>query len=388
MKRRRTNDPWLVAAVSLLMAIGMIMIFSASVVMANERYGSPIYFYQKQLLFVLISMTFIFAISRFDYNRLKKNKLPLIAVAVSFVLLVLVLIIGVKIKGATRWFNLGVFGFQPSEVAKISMIIYFADIFSRKGLELQDWKKGLLPHILILGLIIVLILMEKDLSTSMMICLIIGTMMIMSSVRLKHVIAGLLMVAPFAIYELAGYQAQRLQHWVENWSNPLGSGYQIRQSLIGIGSGGFLGIGAGASRQKYYFLPDSHTDFVFSILGEEFGFIGTTLVLLLFMVILWRGIRIARRAPNAFGQYLAIGITMNFLLYALFNAAVVTMVFPTTGVPMPFVSYGGSSLVFSGIAVGILMNIARHAENPTIQDRVGQYSSKRTELYNSLIRSR
>jgi cell division protein FtsW len=209
-----------------------------------------------------------------------------------------------------------------------------------------------LPHVLVYILMIVLIFLQPDLSSALMITMVIGSMALMSEIRLKHILAGIFMVLPALFLKMYnnGYQLERVITWIKNINNPLGSGYQIKQSLIGLGSGGFSGSGLGASKQKYLFLPDSHTDFIYSILGEEFGFIGTTLVLILFMVLLWRGISIAKRLDNTFGQFLAVGLTMNIVLYGLINIAVVTMVFPATGLPMPFLSYGGTSLLFAGIS--------------------------------------
>ena len=187
---------------------------------------------------------------------------------------------------------------------------------------------------------------------------------------------------------LTSVQNSRISTWLENISNPLGSGYQVKQSLIGLGRGGLIGTGLGTSKQKYHFLPESHTDFVLSIVGEEFGFIGTTLVLVIFLIILWRGIAIARQAKNPFGQFLAVGLTMSLVLYAFINAGVVTMLLPTTGLPMPFLSYGGSSLLFVGITVGILINISKQAHLKTFEERISNIKKKNNDIRQTLIMSR
>jgi len=212
----------------------------------------------------------------------------------------------------------------------------------------------------------------------------------LSEVRFKHIIAGTMFLLPAIILKFKGssYQLDRVLSWYNNISNPLGSGYQIKQSLIGLGNGGIFGTGIGTSKQKFFFLPDSHTDFVFAILGEELGFIGTTVVLILFLVILWRGVSIARRANNSFAQFLAIGLTMNLVLYALINAAVATMLIPTTGLPMPFLSYGGSSLLFAGISIGILLNIAKTGNTSVINKRHQETGKNNKDLYSTLIMSR
>ena len=342
------------------------MVFSASAIVAQERHGSLIYFVQKQVLWGFLCILSIFVFSRLKFQVYTRRPLPLFMVLISLILLAGLFPAGETVNGARRWYDLKIGSFQPSEAAKLALIIYFADIFSRKGNQLRDWKKGLLPHVIVFTSIIAFIFMQPDLSSALMIVLIIGSMALLSAIRFKHVLAGFFILLPALLIKMYtnGYQFNRIFSWWNNWNNPLGSGYQIKQSLIGLGAGGFMGSGLGTSKQKYLFLPDSHTDFIFSILGEEFGFIGTSLVLLLFMVILWRGIMIARRQTNPFGQYLAIGLTMNIVLYGLINIAVVSMVFPTTGLPMPFLSYGGTSLLFSGITVGILLNLSRNSSEP------------------------
>jgi cell division protein FtsW len=360
---RKHNDIVLVATVTILLTIGLILVFSASVIVAEERHGSLIYFIQKQVVWGFLCILSIFIFSRFKFQTFARAYVPMFGVVFSVLLLLGLFFFGDRVNGAIRLYNLGIGSFQPSEAAKLALIIYFADIFSRKGRQLRDWKKGLLPHVLVYILMIVLIFLQPDLSSALMITMVIGSMALMSEIRLKHILAGIFMVLPALFLKMYnnGYQLERVITWIKNINNPLGSGYQIKQSLIGLGSGGFSGSGLGASKQKYLFLPDSHTDFIYSILGEEFGFIGTTLVLILFMVLLWRGISIAKRLDNTFGQFLAVGLTMNIVLYGLINIAVVTMVFPATGLPMPFLSYGGTSLLFAGISIGILLNLSKNS---------------------------
>jgi cell division protein FtsW len=363
MPKSRT-DIFLIIAVTLLLIIGIIMVFSASALVAHERYGSLLYYSRKQILWGFICILALFIFSRINLKIFTMKGVPLILVLVHVLLLIGLFFWGDMVNGARRWYNLGIGSFQPSELVKIVLIIYFADIFSRKGELLHDWQKGLLPHVILLALVLTPIMLEPDLGTVIMISLLIAVMILLSHIRFKHILAGILLALPALLLKVrsSSYQLDRLSSWWDNLSNPLGSSYQLKQSLIGLGSGGLLGSGIGTSKQKFYFLPDSHTDFVFAIVGEEIGFIGTTLVLLLFMVILWRGISIAKQANNAFLQYCAVGMTMSLVLYALINAAVATMLIPTTGVPLPFLSYGGSSLLSAGIAVGILINISRNAQ--------------------------
>ncbi len=387
---KRKNDGFLVGAVTILLASGMIMVFSASAAVATENYGSPIYFFIKQIIWGFLCFTAIFVFSRYDYNNFSRFGVPLIGIITAIGLLIAVLIWGEVINNARRWFVFGPMSFQPSELAKLAAILYFADIFSRKETQLRKWKQGLLPHFIILLLVLIPVFLEPDLSTTIMIFLIVATMAFLSNIRIKHVLAGFVLLIPaiFLKLNLTNVQNSRIASWLEHFSDPLGSSYQIKQSLIGLGRGGIAGTGLGASKQKYHFLPESHTDFVFSIVGEEFGFIGTTIILILFLVILWRGIAIARAAKNPYGQFLAVGLTMSLVLYAVINAGVVTMLLPTTGLPMPFLSYGGSSLLFVGITVGILINISKQAHLKSFEERISDTKEKQRNLRHSLIMSK
>jgi cell division protein FtsW len=384
---RRKNDGLLVAAVTMLLTIGLIMVFSASAVVAEEKYGSILYYSRKQILWGFLCILTIFIFSRVKYTNYTKKGLPLFGILASFALLVGLFIWGDVVNGARRWYSLGFASFQPSELSKIALIIYFADILSRKGEILRNWKKGLLPHIILFCLIIIPILLQPDLGTVVMISMIISIMAFLSNIRFKHVLAGVTFLIPAAFIKIQSseYQISRINSWIDNLTNPLGSGHQIKQSLIGLGKGGILGSGIGTSKQKFFFLPDSHTDFVFSILGEEVGFIGTSIVLILFLIILWRGISISKRAPSAFAQFLAIGLTMHLVLYAFINVAVVTMLVPTTGLPMPFISYGGSSLIGVGLSVGILINISRNTQHPGLDSKLEQFKEDRKIFYNNLV---
>ena len=386
----RNNDGLLVAAVTILLTIGLIMVFSASAVVAEEKYGSLLHYSRKQIIWGFLCILTIFIFSRVKYSNYPKRGLPLYGILTSFALLVGLFLWGDVVNGARRWYSLGFASFQPSELSKIAVIIYFADIFSRKSEIIRNWKKGLLPHILIFCLIVVPILFQPDLGTVVMISMIISIMAFLSNIRFKHVLAGITFIIPAALLKIqnSGYQITRISSWWDNLTNPLGSGHQIKQSLIGLGNGGIFGSGIGTSKQKFFFLPDSHTDFVFSILGEESGFIGTSIVLILFLVILWRGISIAKNAPSTFAQFLAVGLTMHLVLYGFINVAVVTMLIPTTGLPMPFISYGGSSLIGVGLSVGILINISRHTHQPGMDNRLEQFREDRRTFYNNLVGTR
>jgi len=299
--------------------------------------------------------------SNINYKVLKQYKLPEAGIVISIVLLIGLFAFGVRMNGARRWYDLGVGSFQPSELAKLAIIIYFAYYLSSSKKNIRDLKSGLLPLLGILGILMVLIASQPDLSTALMLGVVGGTLLLISRAKISHLAMLSLLLIPALIFGInrQGFRLRRLNEWLAGWENPMNAGYQIKQSLIGLGRGGMFGQSLGQSKQKFLFLPDSHTDFIFSIIGEEWGFIGTTLVLIAFMVIFYRGLVIARRVPDPFGKFLAVGIVLNIVVYALINAAVVSMLIPATGLPMPFISYGGSNLLLLGAAMGILLSISR-----------------------------
>lgn len=373
--------------VVILIMLGQIMVFSASSMYANSVYGSLTYFFQKQLLWGLISVMLIVGISKFDYRRLKHEKTAIILMGVTIALLIVVLIIGKNIKGATRWYNFGFMNFQPSEIAKIAIIIFLAQKLSKKGIENLDFKSFLLPIYILIGSVLFLIVIQPDLSTTMMIAGIVILMLFVSRVKQSYLLYTSLSALPMGLFMMGrnNYQVFRVKSWLNSLADPMLAAHQVKQSIIGIGRGGIAGNGMGESKQKLFFLPDSHTDFIFSIIGEEFGFIGASIILALFMVILVRGLRIARKAPNGFGQFLALGITLNIILYAFTNVAVVTNLFPATGLPMPFVSYGGSHLIFMGISVGLLLNISRHVRHINPESGWDDFQTQRVKLNSAML---
>ncbi len=379
MKNIGKVDIILAGAVIMLIMLGQLMVFSASSMFAKATYGSLTYFFQKQLLWGLICIVLMVSISRFDYRMLRNEKIPVVLIGITILLLIGVLFFGRTINGATRWFSLGFMNFQPSEIAKITVIIFLSVKLSRKGIEKQDFKQFLMPIYLTLGLILFLIFIQPDLSTTLMIAGIAAFMLFVSRVRQSYLMYTSFAFVPPAIFLLLNgnnYQIKRITDWLNSLSDPLLASYQVKQSIIGIGRGGLVGNGMGESKQKLFFLPDSHTDFIFSIIGEEFGFIGASVILLLFVVILIRGFRLAGNAPDGFGQFLALGITLNIILYAFTNVAVVTNLFPATGLPMPFVSYGGSHMLFMGISMGLILSVSRrirHTDFNTSGEDTGQH---------------
>ncbi len=386
MKRGKV-DLNIVISVTFLLFVGMVMVFSASSMMADKKFGSLTYYLRKQMMWGILSFGLMILMSRFDYRRLQHHKLPHILILLSFTLLIGLLVGGVRINGARRWFHLGFMNFQPSELAKLSIIIYTAYYLSVKKAEIAKLKSGILPLMFVLSLIILPVMLQPDLSTSLMLAIISGLMLFVSRARLKHLVGMGLSFIPAALFLMSSrsYQQGRISQWIHAWGNPLNAAYQIRQSLIGLGRGGWMGHGLGQSKQKFFFLPDSHTDFIFSILGEEWGFIGVTIILLVFMFLLYRGLVITRRVPDAFGKFLALGFTLNIVLYGLINAGVVSMLFPATGLPMPFISYGGSHLMFLGFSVGLLLSISRVANRVSTNGNWTEFRQKREQLYQTVI---
>ncbi len=382
-------DIWLSTSIIVLLLIGLIMVFSASSMVAESRHGSMLYYFKKQLIWVFVSVLLIITISKYDYRRLQKKDIPIILIGLSFVSLLFLFIAGKNINHSVRWFSLGgIVSFQPSELAKLSLIIYFSYYLSTRGKKLENFKSGLLPLIFITGMIVTPIFLQPDLSTSLIIVLITGSMLFISKAKLKHLLAIALSVVPVVVLMLSinSYQRSRFTHWLESLGDPLNASYQIRQSLIGLGQGGWFGSGIAQSMQKFSFTPELHTDFIFSVVGEEFGFLGVTLVLLLFLIILIRGIRVALKTRDPFGKFLATGITLNIIFYAFINISVASMLLPATGLPMPFISYGGSHLAFLGISTGILLNISRSISTGDVRNNWEEFKENRERLYQTMVR--
>jgi cell division protein FtsW len=382
-------DIWLGSSIIVLLIIGLIMVFSASSMVAQTKHGSMLYYFNKQLLWVFLSVILLIGVSKIDYRKFKNGDIPLLLIGASLLMLALLLVFGRNINHSTRWFSIGgFFSFQPSEFAKLSLIIYFSYYLSSRGKKLEDFKTGLLPLILVLGAVVGLIFLQPDLSTSLTIVLITGSMLFISRAKLKHLLAIALSIVPVVVLMMTinPYQRGRFTHWLESFGNPLGAGYQIRQSLIGLGQGGWFGAGIAQSKQKFAFTPELHTDFIFSIIGEEFGFIGASLVLLLFLLILIRGMRVALKTKDSFAKFLAAGITLNIIFYAFINTSVASMLLPATGLPMPFISYGGSHLAFLGLSAGILLNISRTVSSADNRNNWEEFKENREQMNQSMVR--
>jgi len=340
------------------------MIYSTSSIYAWQKLGDPAYFLKRHILYILLGViATLFAMS-IDYRMLQKHSKVIALVSLMLLALVLVPGIGREISGARRWFRFLGFSFQPSEFAQLAMIIYVASFLSRGEKNIKDFYSGFLPAMIVLGIFTVLILLQPDLGMSVALVVVALLMLFVGGVRLMHLGAIVLLSLP-ALYLLiwrVSYRRLRILSFLNPWQDPKGSGFQLIQSQLALGSGGMLGVGLGQGMQKLFYLPAAHTDFIFSIIGEELGLIGTLSVVILFILFIWLASRIAMNATDNFGHYLAIGITAMIAFEAIVNIGVSTGTLPTKGLPLPFVSYGGTSLVFDMISLGLLLNISKSKE--------------------------
>ena len=352
----------------ILALVGLVMVFSASAIVAGNRFQDPGFFLKRQIAWLAFGFVLMQLASRIDYTLWKKLAIPMLACMLLLLALVLVPSLGVSAKGARRWLRIGPLSVQPAEMVKLVAVIFMAAYLTRKGDKITLFRDGLLPALIVIGLLSGLVLLEPDLGTVLVLGLVTVGMCFLAGARISHLLALGLCAIPIVLGLVLGssYRRQRLMTFLAPWKDASDAGFQITQSFLAFGSGGPFGVGLGEGKQKLYFLPEAHTDFVLALVGEELGFIGTAVVTLLFAFFVWRGFQIAARARVPFGRYLGMGITLLIGGQALVNAAVVTGLLPTKGLTLPFVSYGGSSLVVSLMGVGILLSISRdrHAGGP------------------------
>lgn len=344
-----------------LVLIGLVMVLSASSVEAFARYGSSFLFFQRQLAFAVVGSLAMVGAARLPYRAWKRLCAPFLLLVVALLVLVLHPAAGTVAGGSARWLSLGPVTVQPSEFAKPALIMFVAALLARRWSRLGDVRTLLIPLVPVVALLAVLILLQPDLGTAVIMVASVFVLLYVAGARLKHLLVGGLAtgVLGMGLIWVEGYRWSRFLSFLNPWSDPQGSGYQVIQSLIALGSGGPFGVGLGASRQKWLYVPNAHTDFIYAIIGEELGLAGMLVVLALFGVLVYAGIRIALQAPDAFGRMLAAGITGWLGVQALINLGAVTGLLPITGVPLPFVSFGGSSLVASLLGVGVLVAVAR-----------------------------
>jgi cell division protein FtsW len=351
-------DRKLLYSAAALIVIGLIMVYSSSSVMAQSRFGSQLYFLQRQIMWLVLACLACWAIIRLDLKKHSTYSVPLMFLMLAA--LALVFIMPAR-NGSHRWLFLGPLTIQPSEIFKLVVIFYLAFSLSQKKRNLQDWRQIVLPYAPLIGTGLILIILEPGLGSAMTITITVLTLFFLAGVRLYHLgvlILPLTALASFMVFVL-GYKKERVIDYMTAVNNPLAGSYQIKQAVLTLGAGDLFGAGLGNGKQKLFFLPYPHTDFIFATIGEEFGFVGLLVIMALFYIIIWRGIKIALYQPDNFGYLLAMGVTVALLAAVLINVGVVTSLLPTTGIPLPFLSYGGSALVVSMVSIAVLLNLSK-----------------------------
>jgi cell division protein FtsW len=353
-------DVKLLFAVLFLVGVGIVMVYSASSAYALKEFGSDYHFLKRQGLFSLLGIIALVVCRHIPFNLYRALAYPILFTALILLAAVHIPGLGIEAGGAKRWLSLGKFSFQPSEFARIALVIYLAYSLNKKQDHIEQFKIGFIPHVMILGLFTFLLLIQPDFGSVVIFAAITWIMLYLGGVRLWHLLGSLLVLLPigyfFLVYEQ--YRVKRLLAFLDPWQNPANEGYQMIHSLMAFGTGGIFGTGIGKSYQKLFYLPESHTDFIFSVIGEELGLLGIAGIITLYAIILYRGISIARNSVDPFGGFMAMGITAAMGLQICVNMGVCLGLLPTKGLTLPFLSYGGTSLLLNMAAMGILMNVA------------------------------
>ncbi len=352
-------DLGLLFPVLLLVGMGIVMVYSASSALALKKFGSDYFFLKRQALFSIIGIVVLVIFSYIPFRLYRLLTYPALAAALAMLLAVVLTGFGVTAGGSARWLQIGPLRFQPSELARMALVIYLAYSMSKKDELLRDFTVGFLPHLMVLGLFTVLLLAQPDFGSVVIFALLTWIMLFVGGCRISHLMSVILLLAPMAwlFMTRADYRVRRLMSFTDPWQYRADEGYQIVHSFMAFGTGGITGAGLGKGYQKLFYLPEPHTDFIFSVVGEELGLIGVMVVILLYGIMLMRGIRIARHTQDRFGALLAMGITVTLGLQVCINMGVTLGLLPTKGLTLPFLSYGGTSLLINMAAVGIMMNI-------------------------------
>lgn len=361
--KKHSPDRILLAIIFILVIAGLIILASASIVISQERFNKPYYYFSHQLIYgVGIGLILFFLIQKLHYKFWKKIAVMMLAFSIITLILVFVPGLGFGYGGARRWINLGLFSFQPVELVKLGFIIYLAAWLEERRKEFKSFAQTTLPFLIIVVLISVLIIKQPDIGTLGVIALIGLVLFFLGGAKISHVLLIILggLTSLFVLIKIAPYRMNRLLTFLNPDLDPLGISYQITQALLAIGSGGFFGVGLGHSRQKYNYLPSPATDSIFAIVGEELGFFGATILIILFLALILRGFKIAKNSPNRFAKLTAAGITSWFAIQAFINIGAITGLIPLTGITLPFISYGASSMIVSLMAAGILINISKY----------------------------
>jgi cell division protein FtsW len=359
--RKLKSDRVLFTATLLLVCASVVIVYSASAVLALERFDQPYLFLTKQALWTVLGVAVLAVTMRVDYRTYKNDRF-IWALLGAVGLMLIAVLFSHPVNNARRWFGIGGMGMQPSELAKIAAIFFAALILERRMHRINDWRYALLPIAIVCGVLVGLIMLQPDFGTSMALLLIVGVMVFAAGLDYRFLVGSFLAALPalYIIVMSADYRRRRVMTFLDPWSDPQGDGFQIIQSQIAVGTGGVFGKGLMAGVQKLFYLPEPHTDFIYAVIGEELGLIGATAVLICYCVIAWRGLRIAMRAEESFGSFVALGLTVMVAVQALINMSVVLGLLPNKGFPLPLMSFGGSSLLINLLGMGVLLNISQH----------------------------
>ena len=349
------------------MLFGLLMIYSSSSIWSEYKFGNSLHYVVYQGIFVIISIVIMIILSRIDYHVYYKLSTKLLIASMFLLILVLIPGIGIIRNGSRSWFGIGPFGIQPSEFAKLALIVYTSKYLEKSDRYIKDYKQGVIPILSILLLVFGLIMLEPDFGTGMIIVISIIALLFIAGVSIKFfVILGIIgLIGIVGLIIIAPYRMARITSFLNPWSDPLGTGFQIIQSLYAIGPGGLLGMGLFNSRQKHFYLPEPQTDFIFSIISEELGVLGVIIVIVLFSILLYCSTKISLKCEDKFGKYLSFGLIFQIIIQTILNLFVVIGLIPVTGVTLPFLSYGGSSLIISSISMGIILSIGKMKLNST-----------------------
>ena len=362
-EHKKSYDLVLLFLTFALMGIGLVMLYSSSSIMAQQRFGDSMYFVKKQILFAFLGLAVLIVSKNLPYVVYRRLVYVILGVSLLSLIIVLLPQVGHRVGGARRWLRIGPVSIQPAEFAKLALIIYISYSLAKKKERMQELAVGYLPHLLVSAVFIGLVMMQPDLGTAITFAVLAFLLLFVAGVRLRYLLATGLVFIPLLALAIAqkGYRWDRLLAFLNPWRDPSDTSFQLLHSLLALGSGGPWGVGLGSGQQKLFYLPEPHTDFILAVIGEEAGLVGVSIVLLLYGLLIYQGVKIALKAPDRFGTYLAFGLTLAVGLQAFINSAVVMGLLPTKGLPLPLISYGGSSLLTNLTAVGILMNISSYA---------------------------
>ena len=365
LRLERNWDQTILLLAVTLTCFGVVMVYSSSSIMAAKRFGDGFFFLKRQGLFAIFGLGMMFLAMQFDYHHLRKLAAPLFFVSILLLVAVLLPGVGSKAGGAARWIRALGFSLQPSELAKLALVIYLAHSLAKKKDKIRSLKFGFIPYMIVLAVVLLLLLMQPDLGTALTLAAVAMTMLLVAGARLSYIVSIVLLALPFLYMAImqVGYRRRRILAFLNPWEDPTDTGFQIIQSWIAFGNGGISGTGLGEGKQKLFYLPEAHTDFIFSVVGEELGFIGVCTVVAIFLMLILRGIRTSLRARDEFGSLLAFGISLMLGLQVIINLGVVLGLLPTKGMTLPMISYGGTSLLVTLTAIGILLNVSAHTQD-------------------------